>query len=599
MKNENLEKAKSFLTEDDKCFLLKRSVSESADPCFLCQSDPENSNLLTIIDCNEKFLTCFSVSSVEAIGSNFDFFLQKSGISYEMGGYFEYINLIRLVQNLLPSQVTISIPNNIQGSIDQYVVNTVPVRYNTEKTYCIFTFVKVLSAKNFKEETNPISSHVIQHLERAVRNEKLLRNVTDSISTGSDLKEVSQSVAKMICEYLKVDRCIIYSAAPESGFLVEHNMEGVAKISDSGDVLDLDSPIRRYIDFHNQIFLDATSINKNAPVMVFEDIKDIEKYDAIEDICLRFGISSQIVIVMTFGNMVIGSFYVQQSSKRNWFLEESELINIIANQMSVAIDRFNYTHKLLISNQELFEKGRQLAKSLKQEKRIRELQSEFVTLVSHEFKTPLQIIDGARELISRKMKAINISDEGLNKLLGRIQNAVSRMSNLIQSNLDLSRIEIEEGEIKVNKQDFDIKHLITDIVEKILNLAQDRHVKIEVNIDNLPEQYSGDQKLLDHSFSNIISNAIKYSKPNSSVKISGEEEGDNIVIKVADSGIGIPKNDLEKIGNKFFRAKNTVSVAGTGIGLYLTKHFIELHNGTLLMESELNVGTTVTVHLPK
>ena len=108
-----------------------------------------------------------------------------------------------------------------------------------------------------------------------------------------------------------------------------------------------------------------------------------------------------------------------------------------------------------------------------------------------------------------------------------------------------------------------------------------------------------DPKLLDHAISNIISNAIKYSRNNSHVKIIGKIFDDCIAIRVIDTGIGIPSKDLESVGKKFFRAGNSISVAGTGIGIYLTKHFIDLLAGKIIIESKENFGTVVTVILQK
>jgi signal transduction histidine kinase len=129
-------------------------------------------------------------------------------------------------------------------------------------------------------------------------------------------------------------------------------------------------------------------------------------------------------------------------------------------------------------------------------------------------------------------------------------------------------------------------------------LAINKQIKIITKIDELPTEFEGDPKLLDHSITNIISNAIKYSKNNTSVKIFSKSSGKKVALRVIDQGIGIPKEDLANIGQKFFRAKNTLAVAGTGIGVYLTKHFIELHEGKVLIESEVNVGTSVTITLP-
>jgi signal transduction histidine kinase len=104
--------------------------------------------------------------------------------------------------------------------------------------------------------------------------------------------------------------------------------------------------------------------------------------------------------------------------------------------------------------------------------------------------------------------------------------------------------------------------------------------------------------LLEHIFTNLISNAIKYSYPNSAIDISLNYINNFIEVTVVDYGIGIPKEELNKIGDKFFRAKNSISVAGTGIGIYLTKNFIELLKGKFKMESIENSKTVATVYLP-
>jgi signal transduction histidine kinase len=229
---------------------------------------------------------------------------------------------------------------------------------------------------------------------------------------------------------------------------------------------------------------------------------------------------------------------------------------------------------------------------------MREMQSEFVALVSHEFKTPLQIIDGARELVLRKLNVAKFSDDVINKSLDRIKNAIFRMNNLIQSNLNLSKIEIGEDGFKVNKQEFEIKNLVKEIIEKNFSSIKEKNIKIITAIEDMPDSYFGDQKLLDHAFTNTIVNAVKYSKVDSKIKISGGIKDKNIFLRVLDNGIGIPKEDLAKIGQKFFRATNTHTISGTGIGLYLTKYFVELHNGSVLIDSQINVGTSIKILLP-
>jgi signal transduction histidine kinase len=282
-----------------------------------------------------------------------------------------------------------------------------------------------------------------------------------------------------------------------------------------------------------------------------------------------------------------------------WLQDEIDLIETVADQFSIALDRSNSIKKVMIANHSLMERTLQLKESLRQEQEMRKMQNEFVALVSHEFKTPLQIIDGNRELISRKLKNYSIEDNNIFNYLNKIKSGIQRMNGLINSTLHLAKMENSDGKIKIELQNIDLKDLITDIIEKNANLAMQKNITIHARIDDLPSEYISDPKLLDHAFSNIISNAIKYSHTNSFVKIIGKNLDDCIAIRVVDNGIGIPKNDQDNIGKKFFRAGNSISVAGTGIGIYLTKNFIDLLEGKLIIESKENCGTTVTIILKK
>ena len=169
---------------------------------------------------------------------------------------------------------------------------------------------------------------------------------------------------------------------------------------------------------------------------------------------------------------------------------------------------------------------------------------------------------------------------------------------MISSTLDLSQIAMSKGDLDVNMSIVSIQNIINDIIKQNNEIYTKKNVKIELDIKKLPKEYSADQKMLDHCFTNIIGNAVKYSPENSTVKILGAILEDKILVKILDNGIGIPKTDLDKIGEKFYRAKNTLKISGTGIGLYLTKYFIKLHDGEVLIQSVEGKGTEVTIILP-
>jgi signal transduction histidine kinase len=254
---------------------------------------------------------------------------------------------------------------------------------------------------------------------------------------------------------------------------------------------------------------------------------------------------------------------------------------------------------VIATNKALLEKSQQLQDALNHEYEMRKMQNEFIALVSHEFKTPLQIIDSTRENVVRKIKNLNINDESINKGLDRIRSGVWRMNGLINTTLNLAKMENSEAKLKVNLTSLNLSKLLEDNIDKSKNLAQGRNIEIISNIANNIPEIKSDPMLIEHIFTNLISNAIKYSPNNSKVKVSAEIiENNNIEIKVQDYGIGIPSNEIDKIGSKFFRASNSIAQAGTGIGIYLTKNFIELLGGKFSLTSKENTGTLVKVILP-
>ena len=357
--------------------------------------------------------------------------------------------------------------------------------------------------------------------------------------------------------------------------------------------------LTKYINFQNHFYEKFGDKKKKSSLSIVEDVANDQNFLPVEDICKNFSIISQIAITTTFNGKINGGVYLHQADKRVWLEDEIELMEIIADQFSIALDRSNSIERVMIANHALMEKTSQLKEALKQEQEMRKMQNEFVALVSHEFKTPLQIIDSTRELLVRKIKHHNIADETIEKGFERIKSGIQRMNGLIHSTLNLAKMESGESKITVERIVFDLREFVHEIIAKSSNLAMNRNIRILTKIDELPQDFNGDSKLLDHSITNIISNAIKYSRSDSTVKIIARANDKKIALRVIDQGIGIPKEDLANIGKKFFRARNTLSVAGTGIGLYLTKHFIELHGGEVLIESEVNVGTSVTVILPR
>jgi signal transduction histidine kinase len=595
----------NFVEEElDPIANLKKSLEEKAEALILCAAKKNNPNYFSVVFANKKFSEVFDIALHNLIGKNYDFLFTDLDFDYSSEDHMEYIRLIKSVKDFHSCSVIISTSDSQIGYRLKVDFNPIVNSDGESGRYATFAFTKIESEfleNDFsKKETRAVNQNLMKNLERTLRNERLLRQVGSLIISDLEIREIANEIAKTLCEHLKVDRCIMHDYEKgEANFVVEYCDKYAAKIlKDKSDPQALKT-MSDYINFQNRFFTKFGKSDKKTSMTIVDNVSSDRNFAAVQDLCEKFAIVSQIAVTTTFNEKINGGIYIHQSSVRNWLADEVELIEMVANQFSIALDRSKSIERVMISNHALIEKTLQLKEALKHEQEIRQMQNEFVALVSHEFKTPLQIIDGTRELLSRKIKNLGIEDETITKGFERIKGGIQRMNGLIHSTLNLAKMESGDGKIKVEKQIFDLKAFVLDVIEKNSNLAANKKITIVTRIDELPIEFNGDQKLLDHSVTNIISNAIKYSKESTTVKILAKSSPTKVAIRVIDQGIGIPKEDLAHIGQKFFRAKNTLAVAGTGIGIYLTKHFIELHGGEFQIESELNVGSAVTVVLPK
>lgn len=243
---------------------------------------------------------------------------------------------------------------------------------------------------------------------------------------------------------------------------------------------------------------------------------------------------------------------------------------------------------------ELKQHAERLEISLEREKELNGLQRQFISMVSHEFRTPLAIIDGNAQRLQRRSN--QLSQERVDGGLHKVRNAVRRLTELMESVLNASRL--EEGKIKLDPIECSISRLLTELG----NSYQEIHpnYQIMIDIDRLPDKITADEKLLWQVFSNLISNAIKYSPEAFSVWVVGEtdQRTEEVVVSVRDQGLGIPEHELAQLFDRFFRASTSTGIPGSGIGLHLVNNFVGLHGGRVDVSSIVNEGTTFTVRLP-
>jgi PAS domain S-box-containing protein len=235
-----------------------------------------------------------------------------------------------------------------------------------------------------------------------------------------------------------------------------------------------------------------------------------------------------------------------------------------------------------------------IRKALAKEKELNQLKSDFISMTSHEFRTPLTSILGATQLL--KHYSHNWSEEKKNKYLSRIQNSTQHMTRMLEDILVLGRT--ESGQLKFNPARCNLDEFCSGTIEELTMSQYDRS-RIIYNIDlQSSKQPILDEKLLKHIVGNLLSNALKYSSSDTKVNFDVIYRDDRVVFQIKDRGIGIELEDREKLFDSFYRGRNVGQISGTGLGLTIVKNALDLHGGQLEINSQLGVGTTVTVTIP-
>lgn len=241
---------------------------------------------------------------------------------------------------------------------------------------------------------------------------------------------------------------------------------------------------------------------------------------------------------------------------------------------------------------ELKQRALMLTQSLEAEKELNTIQRKFVSMASHEFRTPLAIIDGAAQHL--KLRSGRFDPDDTEKRVEKIRSAVIRMTNLMESTLTVAQM--DEGKIAIKVAPCEISKIVDSVCERQQDIAA--HHKITYRADGLPEFIKADSDSLEQMLTNLLSNAIKYAPDNPYIDVHARIEGDNILISVHDQGLGIDEEDLPLMFERFFRAKTSAGITGTGIGLNLVKNLVEMHDGTLSLKSKIGEGSTFTISLP-
>jgi signal transduction histidine kinase len=233
----------------------------------------------------------------------------------------------------------------------------------------------------------------------------------------------------------------------------------------------------------------------------------------------------------------------------------------------------------------------ELQRALAAEREINAQQRQFVSMASHEFRTPLAIIDSA----SQRLLAASAAGPELSTRIERIRSSVARMVQIIDRTL--STAQLDEGRVELQPTDCDLRTILNEVCERQKGIAQRVTIRLDLPDDDL--SLTADPRLLDQIFTNLVANAVKYSGPSTTVEVRATAGQDHVSVHVRDHGLGIPQDEIDRLFTRFYRASTTLTIPGTGIGLHLVKQFLALHGGSVEVTSEVRKGSTFTVHLPR
>lgn len=238
---------------------------------------------------------------------------------------------------------------------------------------------------------------------------------------------------------------------------------------------------------------------------------------------------------------------------------------------------------------------REIQLSFEKQKELSDLRSKFVTMASHEFKTPLTAILGSAEILEKYGQTLE--DEKRLRNIFRIQESVKRMNQMLNDIIIMGKS--DTGKLELKSAPVDLNEFLQNLVDDLLQRESKKsNPKLNVSIEGLPVDAYVDAEIIRQAIENILSNALKFSSPESEVVFKAYMEKGNIIIKVKDEGIGIPDADKPRLMEPFFKGSNVSNLSGTGLGLTIVKRAVDMHQGKIEIVSQENKGTEVTITIP-
>lgn len=426
-----------------------------------------------------------------------------------------------------------------------------------------------LITRHLWQSVDELISKPIEKLELQARVEILLRSRQMSLQLKSANEQLQNQIAQRQQAEAEREKAIAELRDSEARFrrLVEFNMIGIMLADTNGKIIEANDALLNIIGYTREdLLLDKIRWDElTPPEYRYVDEQAIEQM-RITKVCPPF--------------------------EKEYIRKDGSRIHVLLGTMLLDNSQTDCVCFVLdITERKLAEA--EIRKALEQEKELNELKSSFVSMVSHEFRNPLNAISTSAQLLERYSDKWSQAQQA--NFFQQIKASVSRMTVLLDDVLIIGRS--EAGKLKFNPAPLNLPKLCRNLVEEIkLSTGNNCNIKFVVHGQCTTPQI--DESLLRYIFTNLLSNAIKYSPAGSRVDFELSCQDEAAIFQIRDEGIGIPKEDQAQLFQSFHRAKNVGNIPGTGLGLTIVKQCVDLHGGAIAVTSEVGVGTTFTVTLP-
>jgi signal transduction histidine kinase/DNA-binding NarL/FixJ family response regulator len=403
-----------------------------------------------------------------------------------------------------------------------------------------------------------------RQLNKTLERQRLIATTALSIRQSLDLQQILHRAVVEVQQLLKCDRVVVYQSIPSIGVEIVASsnqlITGEAKTSCNINRYNCQSEIELVDEIQLCCRLNPPEPSKNqanllAPITLSNNGNQANKH---------------------WGWLIAH----QCSEEPKWQSDDLEILNQMSVQLAIAIQQA----ELLQQTQAALEK----------EKQLNAFKSRIIATISHEYRTPLASILGAASTL--KQHGNKLDEFKQQRFLGMIQSKTRHLSKLIDDMLSVNQFEL--GKTKFQPIPLDLLEFFSDLMEEQRETASENHELI-LKITGNNKGFCGDKGLLRLIFTNLMSNAIKYSPDGGDVEFHLMGKDSQVIFCIQDKGIGIPKIDQENLFQPFNRGSNVDTIPGTGLGLVITKSCVELHGGYISLESQPGQGTKVSVNLPK